>query len=307
MAGDPLPSWNDGETKNAIVDFVQRTTREGNPDFIPVPDRIATFDNDGCLWSEQPMYFQLAFAMDRIKAMAPDHPEWKNQQPYKALLEGDINAALAGGEHAILEIIMSTHAGMTAETFAQTVSDWLSTATHPRTGRPYNRMIFQPMVELLQYLRANDYKTFIVSGGGIDFLRVWAEEAYGIPPYQVVGSSGKVAYRNDEGGPRLVKLPELNFIDDKAGKPVGIHQHIGKRPVFAAGNSDGDYEMLQWTTSAPGYPRFGMLIHHTDADREWAYDRDSHVGQLAKGLDDAEQNDWIVIDMKADWSRIYPD
>jgi phosphoglycolate phosphatase-like HAD superfamily hydrolase len=304
---EALLSWNDGETKEAILDFVQRTTREGSPDFIPEADRIATFDNDGCLWSEQPLYFQLAFAIDRIKAMAPDHPEWEGQQPYQALLDDDVEAALAGGEHAILEIVMSTHAGMTAEEFDQTVADWLATATHPRTGRPYNQMIFQPMVELLEFLRANGYKTFIVSGGGIDFMRVWAEEAYGIPPYQVVGSSGKVEYRNDNNNPRMIKLPELNFIDDKAGKPVGIHQHIGKRPVFAAGNSDGDYEMLQWTTTGTGYPRFGMIIHHTDADREWAYDRDSHVGQLNKGLDDAEQYGWHIVDMKEDWSQIYPD
>ena len=304
--GDPLPSWNEGATKTAIQDFVERTTREGSPDFIPLPDRIATFDNDGCLWSEQPMYFQLAFAIDRIRAMAPDHPEWTDQQPYQAILEGDIPAALAGGEHAILEIVMRTHAGMTTEQFDQTVAKWLSTATHPRTGRPYNQMIFQPMVELLDYLRANGFKTFIVSGGGIDFMRVWAEEAYGIPPFQVVGSSGKVEFRAEDGPPRLVKLPELNFIDDKAGKPVGIHQHIGKRPVFAAGNSDGDYQMLQWTTTAEGYPRFGLLVHHTDGEREWAYDRDSPIGRLSQGLDDAERFGWTVVDMKNDWKAIYP-
>jgi len=253
------------------------------------------------------MYFQLAFAIDRIKAMAPEHPEWKNKQPFKALLEGDLKSALAGGERAILEIVMTTHAGMTTNEFNKTVSDWLTTATHPKTGKHYNEMIYQPMVELLEYLRANDYKTFIVSGGGVDFMRVWVEKVYGIPPDQVVGSSGKVKYEvNDDGTTNLVKLPELNFIDDKEGKPVGIHQYIGKRPVFAAGNSDGDYQMLQWTTTATGYPRFGLIIHHTDSEREWMYDRESHIGQLAKGLDDATKYSWVVVDMKADWERIYP-
>lgn len=303
---DPLPSWNEGAAKNAVLSYVEEVTDPARGNFIPVADRIATFDNDGCLWSEQPMYFQLAFAIDRIKAMAPEHPEWKDEQPFKALLEGDLDAALAGGEHAILEIVMTTHAGMTAEAFDNTVKDWLTTAVHPKTGKPYNEMIFQPMVELLQYLRANDFKTFIVSGGGVDFMRAWAEEAYGIPPDQVVGSSGKVKYEIVDGTPRLVKLPELNFIDDKEGKPVGIHQYIGKRPVFAAGNSDGDYAMLQWTTTGTGYPRFGMIVHHTDADREWAYDRDSHIGRLDKALDDAEQYGWVVVDMKNDWNVIYP-
>ena len=303
---DPLPSWNEGATKQSIIDFVAKTTKEGSTDFIPVADRIACFDNDGNLWSEQPMYFQLAFAIDRIKAMAPDHPEWKEKQPFKALLEGDLKTALAGGEHAILKIVMTTHAGMTTEAFNETVKDWINTTKHPKTGKPYNEMIYQPMVELLDYLRKNDYKTFIVSGGGVDFMRVWAEEAYGIPPDQIIGSSGKVKYEVKDGQPQMVKLPELNFIDDKAGKPVGIHQYIGKRPVFASGNSDGDYQMLQWTTAATGYPRFGLLLHHTDSEREWAYDRDSHIGGLDKGLDDAEQYGWVVVDMKNDWKTIYP-
>lgn len=302
---DPLPSWKDGETKRAIIEYISRTTTEGSADFIPVADRIATFDNDGTLWSEQPVYFQLAFAIDRIKAMAPEHPEWRTRQPFKALLEGDLKTALAGGERAIMEIVMTTHAGMTTDEFSKTVSDWMSTATHPKTGKHYNEMIYRPMAELLQYLRLNDYKTFIVSGGGVDFMRPWVEKAYGIPPDMVVGSSGKVKYEVNNGQPRLIKLPELSFIDDKEGKPVGIHQYIGKRPVFAAGNSDGDYQMLQWTTSAPGYPRFGLIVHHTDAEREWAYDHESHIGRLAKGLDDAAQYGWVVADMKRDWKEIF--
>lgn len=302
---DPLPSWNDGSSKKAIVDFVTRTTQESSVDFIPVADRIACFDNDGTLWSEQPMYFQLAFAIDQVKAMAPEHPEWKSKQPFKALLEGDLKTALAGGEKAIFEIVMKTHAGMNTDEFEKRVKDWMSTATHPKTKKHYNEMIFQPMVELLNYLRANGYKTFIVSGGGIDFMRPWVEQAYGIPPDQVVGSSVKVKYDTLHGNPILIKLPELNFIDDKEGKPVGIHQHIGKRPVFAAGNSDGDYAMLQWTTTALSYPRFGMIVHHTDSIREWAYDRQSHIGTLVKGLDDSAKYNWIIVDMKTDWNKIY--
>jgi phosphoglycolate phosphatase-like HAD superfamily hydrolase len=302
---DPLPSWHEGPTKQAIVDFVTKTTKEG-PDFIPVADRIACFDNDGTLWGEQPMYFQLAFAIDQVKAMVPQHPEWKAKQPFKAILEGDLQTALAGGEKAIFEIIMTTHAGMTTDEFELTVKNWMATATHPETGKHYNEMIYQPMVELLNYLRANGYKTFIVSGGGVDFMRPWVEQAYGIPPHQVVGSSVKVKYDTMDGRPVLIKLPELNFIDDKEGKPVGIHQSIGKRPVFTAGNSDGDYAMLQWTTTATGYPRFGMMVHHTDSVREWSYDRGSHIGRLEKVLNDAEKYRWVIIDMKQDWKIIYP-
>ncbi|UOK42246.1 MULTISPECIES: HAD family hydrolase [Flavobacterium] len=303
---DPLPSWNDGPTKQAIINFVKKTTTKGSVDFIPTADRIATFDNDGTLWGEQPMYFQLAFAIDRIRAMAPEHPEWKNQQPFKAILEGDIKTALSGGDHDILKIIMTTHAGMSTDEFSKTVDEWMRSAKHPKTGKHYNEMIYLPMVELLKYLRANDYKTFIVSGGGVDFMRVWVEKAYGIPPYMVVGSSGKVKYEvSKDGQPKLIKLPELNFIDDKEGKPVGIHQYIGKRPVFAAGNSDGDHQMLQWTTTATGYPRFGLIVHHTDAEREWAYDRESHIGQLSKGLDDAGKYGWVLVDMKKDWKTIF--
>jgi hypothetical protein len=254
------------------------------------------------------MYFQLAFALDRIKALAPKHPEWKTKQPFKSLLEGDLKTALAGGEKAVLETVLVTHSGMTTDEFEKSVKEWIATAIHPKTGKQYTKMIYQPMVELLTYLRANGYKTFIVSGGGVDFMRPWVEQAYGIPPDQVVGSSVKVIYEvNEDGTPVLIKLAELNFIDDKEGKPVGIYQHIGKRPVFAAGNSDGDYAMLQWTTTASGYPRFGMIVHHTDSVLEWAYDRQSHIGRLEKGLDDAAKYNWRMVDMKEDWKRIYPD
>ena len=303
-AKDPLPSWNDGASKKSIIDFVTKTTKSGGADFVPVADRIACFDNDGTLWSEQPMYFQLAFSIDRIKAMAPQHPEWKTTQPFQALLEGDIKTALSGGEKSLMQIIATTHSGMTTEAFEKTVKDWMATATHPATKKHYNEMIYQPMVELLNYLRSNGYKTFIVSGGGVDFMRPWVEKAYGIPSDQVVGSSGKVKYEIKDGQPVLIKLPELNFIDDKEGKPVGIHQYIGKRPVFTAGNSDGDYPMLQWTSTGSG-PRFGMIVHHTDAVREWAYDRQSHIGKLEKGLDDAPKYNWLIVDMKNDWKKIY--
>lgn len=302
----PLSSWNEGITKQAIIDFVEKTTTEGSADFVEVKNRIATFDNDGNLWSEQPMYFQLIFAIDRIKTMAPEHPEWKTIEPYKSILEGDVEKALAGGTKAIIQLVMTTHAGMTTDEFNQVVKGWLATAKHPKTGKPYNEMIYQPMLELLDYLRAHDYKTFIVSGGGVDFMRAWVEEAYGIPPHQVIGSSNKVKFEvSEDGTPQLIKQPELNFIDDKEGKPVGIYQYIGMRPVFASGNSDGDYQMLQYTTAGKG-PRFGLLLHHTDSVREFAYDRKSHIGQLNKGLDDADKMGWTVIDMAKDWKVIYP-
>ena len=302
----PLSSWNEGKSKQAIIDFVTKTTTEGSPDFVPLEDRIACFDNDGTLWGEQPMYFQLAFAIDQVKLLAPQHPEWKTTQPFQAILEGDMKTALSGGEKALFQIVMASHAGMSTDAYEKSVSDWIATAKHPVTQKHYNEMIYQPMVELLDYLRANGYKTFIVSGGGIDFMRVWAEKAYGIPPYQVVGSSVKSKYEvGADGKPFLTKLPELNFNDDKEGKPVGIHQHIGKRPVFTAGNSDGDYQMLQYTTSGSG-ARFGLIVHHTDSIREAAYDRASHIGRLEKGLDDAAKNNLLVVDMKNDWKIIYP-
>lgn len=302
---DPLPSWNEGAAKRSIIDFVTKTTKEGSSDLIRVADRIACFDNDGTLWCEQPMYFQLAFAIDRIKAMAPQHPEWKTKQPFKALLEGDMKTVMAGGERSLLQIVMTAHSGMTTDEFSKTVTDWMTSATHPKTGKHFNEMVYQPMIELLNYLRSNGYKTFIVSGGGTDFMRPWTEEAYGIPPEQVVGSSGKVKYEvKEDGTPVLIKLPEINFVDDKEGKPVGIHQHIGKRPVFTAGNSDGDYAMLQYTSTGTG-PRFGMIVHHTDSTREYSYDRQSHIGQLNKGLDDAAKYNWMIVDMKNDWKKIF--
>lgn len=302
---EPLSSWNDGESKQAIVDFVSITTQVGSPDFIPEADRIAVFDNDGTLWSEQPMYFQLFYAIDFIKKEASNHPDWQTREPFKSVLSGDLGSAIKGGEKALLEMVMVSHAGMTSDEFEKSVSTWLETATHPKTGKPYSQMVYQPMVELLEYLRSKGFKTFIVSGGGIDFLRVWAEKAYGIPPYQVIGSSIKSKYEVVNGEPVITKLPEINFIDDKEGKPIGIYQHIGQRPVFAAGNSDGDYEMLEYTSKGDR-PRFGMIIHHTDSLREYAYDRNSPIGRLEKGLDNASDFNWTIVDMKTDWKVIFP-
>lgn len=305
FAADPLPSWNNTGPKRSIVAFVGKVTTPGTPDFVPRAERIATFDNDGCLWSEQPMYFQAIFAFDRVKALAPKHPEWKTKEPFASVLKDDVKAALAGGEKALLEMIMATHGGMTTDEFSKTVTDWLATAKHPKTGLAYNEMVYQPMLELLSYLRENGFKTFIVSGGGIEFMRPWVEGVYGIPPEQVVGSSIKTKYELRNGKPVIVRLPEVNFIDDKVGKPVGINQHIGRRPIMAFGNSDGDFQMLEWTMAGEG-ARFGLLVHHTDAEREWAYDRDSHIGQLDKGLDEAGKRGWVLVDMKNDWNTIYP-
>ena len=306
QASDPLSSWNEGQTKQSILDFVEKVTAQGSPDFVPVTERIATFDNDGTLWSEQPMYFQLFFALDRVKALAAQHPEWKDKEPFASLLKGDMKKALAGGEKAILEIVMATHAGMTTTAFEKTVSDWIATAKHPKTGKRYTDMVFQPMLELLDYLRANDFKTFIVSGGGIEFMRPWTEAVYGIPPEQVVGSSIQTRFEMRDGQPVLMRMAKMNFIDDKEGKPVGINTHIGRRPIAAFGNSDGDLQMLQWTTAGDG-ARLALLVHHTDAQREWAYDRKSHIGKLDKALDEANAKGWTVVDMKTDWNRIYPD
>ena len=304
-AANPLPSWNDTAPKQSVTSFVEKVTKEGSADFVPPAERIAVFDNDGTLWSEQPMYFQLFFAIDRIKALAPQHPEWKDKEPFASLLKGDVKAALAGGEHALVQIVMATHAGLTTEEFEKVVNDWISTAKHPKTGKLYTEMVYQPMLELLTYLRANGFKTFIVSGGGIEFMRPWAEKVYGIPPEQVIGSSGGLKYELRDGKPALIKLPEIAHNDDKDGKPVGIQRHIGRRPIFAAGNSDGDFQMLEWTTSGKG-PRFGMIIHHTDAEREFAYDRESHIGKLAKGLDESAAKGWTVVSMKDDWKTIFP-
>ncbi len=303
---DPLPSWNEGSAKRSIIDFVARVTDPVSPNLVPEPERIAVFDNDGTLWSEQPMYFQLAFVIDRVKDLLPKHPEWKDKKPFKAVLEGDMKTVAAGGEGALLELVMATHAGNTTEEFAQDVKDWIATARHPETGRPYTDMVFQPMLELLTYLRANGFKTFIVSGGGIEFMRPWAEEVYGVPPEQVIGSSIKTRFEMRDGIPVLTRLPEINFIDDKDGKPVGINRHIGRRPIFAFGNSDGDLQMLQWTTAASG-ARFGGLVHHTDAKREYAYDRQSPIGHLDTALDEAKAEGWTVVDMKSDWKVIYPE
>ena len=304
-ASDPLPSWNDTATRSAIIAFVEKVTTPGSSDFVPAAERIATFDNDGTLWAEQPMYFQARFIFDRIKALAPQHPEWETKEPFASVLEGDVHSALAGGEHAILEMAMATHAGMTTAEFEKTVTDWITTAKHPTTGRLYTEMVYQPMLELLAYLRASGFKTFIVSGGGIEFMRPWTERVYGIPPEQVIGSSIKTKYELRDGQPVIVRLPELNFIDDKDGKPVAIQQHIGRRPIMAFGNSDGDFQMLEWTTAGTG-PRFGMLVHHDDADREWAYDRESHIGRLDRGLDEGPQRGWTIVSMKDDWKTIFP-
>jgi phosphoglycolate phosphatase-like HAD superfamily hydrolase len=300
-----LASWNEGQSKSAIVDFVERVVKEGSSDFVPVSERIATFDNDGTLWSEQPVYFQAAFAFDRVKALAPQRPEWKTQQPFKGVLEGDVKAVAASGEGGLAEILAATHAGNTTGEFEGIVRNWIESARHPKTNRLYTEMVYQPMLELLDYLRANGFKTFIVSGGGVEFMRPWVERVYGIPPEQVIGSRIRVKYEAESGIPVLLRLAEVDHVDDKAGKPVGIHQVIGRRPIAAFGNSDGDFEMLDWTTSAPG-PRLGLIVHHTDAEREWEYDRTSHVGQLIRGLDEAGKRGWIVVDMKRDWKVIYP-
>ncbi len=305
LVADPLPSWNDSASRAAIVAFVERVTKAG-PEFVPVPERVATFDNDGTLWAEQPMYFQLAFALDRVKALAPEHPEWKDKEPFASLLKGDLKAALAGGERAIVEIVMATHAGMTTDEFEQIVAAWLVTAKHPKTGRRYAEMVYQPMLEVLAYLRANGFKTYIVSGGGVEFMRPWTEKVYGIPPEQVIGSRIKTKFELRDGRPVLIRLPEVDFIDDKEGKPVGIHAQIGRRPVAAFGNSDGDLQMLQWTAAGAG-PRFCLYVHHDDATREWAYDRESHVGRLDKGLEEAKAKGWTVVSMKGDWKKIFPD
>jgi phosphoglycolate phosphatase-like HAD superfamily hydrolase len=304
-ADEPLPSWQDGPAKRAIVDFVARVTARGGPDFVPEPERIATFDNDGTLWAEQPMYIQMAFVLDRVKALAPQHPEWKEKQPFKAVLEGDLKALAASGEKGLIEVGMATHAGMTTEEFEQIVTDWLAVAKHPRFNRPYTECIYQPMVELLAYLRANGFKTYIVSGGGIEFMRPWTEKAYGIPPEQVIGSTIKTKFEVRDGTPVLMRLPEIDFIDDREGKPVSINKFIGRRPILAFGNSDGDQQMLQWT-AAGGGARFMGLVHHTDAEREYAYDRTSNFGRLDKALDEAKARGWTVVSMKDEWKTIFP-
>jgi hypothetical protein len=305
QAADALPSWNEGRAKQAIVDFVTRVTDPASRDFVPVTERIAMFDNDGTLWVEQPLYVQMVFALDRVKAMAPHHPEWQTREPFRSVLNDDPKGLIAGGEKALVQLVMATHAGMTTDEFRETVSGWLAEARHPRLKRPYTECVYQPMLELLAFLRANGFKTYIVSGGGIEFIRPWSEKIYGIPAGQVIGSSIKVRYELRDGNPVLVRLPEVDFIDDREGKPTGIHKFVGQRPIAAFGNSDGDLQMLQWTTAGSG-ARFALIVHHTDAEREWAYDRKSAVGRLDKSLDEAMAKGWTVVDMKNDWKTVFP-
>jgi phosphoglycolate phosphatase-like HAD superfamily hydrolase len=305
VAQDPLPSWNDTGPKKAIIAFVAKVTKEGTPDFVPVTQRIATFDNDGTLWAEQPLYFQFAFAIDRIKLLSAGHPEWKTQEPFASLIEGDIPRALARGEQDVIDAISVTHAGMTTDSFERIARDWVRTKRDARFKRPYISLVYQPMLELLNYLRANGFKTFIVTGGGIEFVRAFAEDAYGIPPDQVVGSSGRLKYQMRGNEPELLKLPAVDFVNDKDGKVVGIQKFIGRRPIAAFGNSDGDLQMLEWTAAGKG-PRLAVLVHHTDAAREWAYDRGSKIGGLDKALDMAVERKWTVISMKDDWNAIFP-
>jgi phosphoglycolate phosphatase-like HAD superfamily hydrolase len=304
FAADPLPSWNDTAPKKAIVAFFEKVTNERSPDFVPAPERIAVFDNDGTLWAEQPIYFQFQFAIDRVKALAPQHPEWKDKEPFNHLIAGDMKSFMAGGEKSVMAAMAASHSGMTTDEFDRAVKDWLRTAKHPKTGRRYTEMVYQPMLELLAYLRTNGFKTFIVSGGGAEFMRCFAEETYGIPPEQVIGSHGKVKFELKDGMPVLLKLPEVQFVDDKEGKPVGIQTFIGRRPIAAFGNSDGDQQMLEWTTAGNG-PRFALIVHHDDAEREWAYDRKSQIGTLDKAWDEAKAKGWTVVSMKDDWNRVF--
>ncbi len=300
-----LESWNDSPSKSALVSFVERTTIKSSPDYLPPEERIAVFDNDGTLWCEQPIYFQFAFAIDRVRAMAPQHPEWKDQEPYKSLLAGDTKGLLATGEKGIVQLMAASHAGITTDEFDAIVKDWLKTARHPKYKRPYNELTYQPMLEALAYLRSHGYKTYIVSGGGTDFMRTFAQQAYGIPPEQIIGTTGKLKYELRDGKGVLVKLPDVEFVDDGPGKPAGIHKIIGRRPVIAFGNSDGDYQMLEYTSTSPG-PRLSLIVHHTDGVREVAYDRASHIGKLDKALDQAPKAGWVLIDMKKDWKTIFP-
>lgn len=305
-AADPLPSWTDGASKKSIVEFVARVTRENSTDYVAPRERIAVFDNDGTLWAEQPYYFQLAFALERVRTLASVHPEWRTTAPFKAVLAGDTEALIASGQQGLVQIVAASHSGITTEDFNTIVGSWLVTAKHPRFERPYTELAYRPMLELLDYLRSQGFKTFIVSGGGVEFIRVFAEQVYGIPPEQVVGSSGatKFVAVGTNGKPALIKEPQIEFVDDGPGKPPGIHRFIGRRPLLAIGNSDGDLQMLQWTAGGPG-PRFVALIHHTDTDREYAYDRHSRVGKLDKALDEAQRQQWLIVDMKQDWQRIF--
>ena len=303
---ETLPSWAEGDAKARILEFVAATTTKGSPDFVEPAARIAVFDNDGTLWGEQPMYVQLAFALDRVRQLAPQHPEWQTTEPFKSVLSGDMAGVAASGERGLLELVAATHAGMSAEEFEKIVSNWIEGSRHPTSGKPYTAHIFQPMVELIDYLKANEFAVFIVSGGGVEFMRPWTERVYGIPPENVVGSSIKTKYELRDGHPAITRLPEIDFIDDGPGKPVGIHKFIGRRPIAAFGNSDGDFEMLEWTTAGPGRS-FGLIVHHDDAQRENAYDRDSHFGRLARGLDEASARGWTIVSIKNDWKVVYPE
>jgi len=304
-AADPLPSWNDGPSKQSIVRFVEQVATKGSATFLAAAERIANFDNDGTLWGEQPLYVQAFFLFDRIKALAPQHPEWQSQEPFASVLKGDIKGALAGGEHGLVEMAMATHAGMTSEEFDKIVSDWVASAKHPKTDRHFTEMVYQPMLELINYLKDNAFKVYIVSGGGVEFMRPWTERVYGIPPEHVIGSSIVTKFEMRDGKPVLARLPQVDFVDDGPGKPVGIQMRIGRRPLAAFGNSDGDLQMLQWTAAGAG-PRFCLYVHHTDAAREWAYDREGSIGRLDKGLDEAKAKGWTVVDMRQDWKVIYP-
>ena len=302
----PLSSWSDGDAKARIIDFVKAVTTEGNADFVDLDNRIAVFDNDGTLWGEQPMYVQLAFVLDRVKALAPQHPEWQTTEPFKSVLSGDLNGVAASGERGLVELVAATHAGMTSEEFSKIVADWIAKARHPKLDKPYTSLIFQPMLEVIDYLKQNGFKVFIVSGGGIEFMRPWTDKVYGIPAENVIGSSIKTKYEVRDGKPVIIRLPEIDFIDDKAGKPVGINRFIGRQPIAAFGNSDGDFEMLEWTTSGSGR-RLGLLVHHDDGEREYAYDRKSHFGRLDRGLDEGPKRGWTIVSMKTDWKSIYPE
>ena len=302
---NPLPSWNDVASKQNIITYVKEVTNPKSENFIPIEDRIATFDNDGNLWSEQPMYFQLYFVLDLVKELAENHPEWKTEQPFKAVLENDMQELAKHGEHGLIQLVMATHSGNTTEEFNAEVEHWIKTAKHPTKNVGFDKLVYQPMLELLQYLRANDFKTYVVSGGGVDFMRAFVSPIYGIPSEQIIGSRIKTEFEYKDGNAVIKRMPEMDFIDDKEGKPLNIQKIIGKKPVFSSGNSDGDLQMMQWAASNT-YKSFMLYVHHTDAEREWAYDRDSHIGRLDKGLDQAINDGWTVIDMKNDWKVIYP-
>jgi phosphoglycolate phosphatase-like HAD superfamily hydrolase len=303
-AQTPLASWNDGPSRQAILEFVAAVTKEGGQDYVAPVDRIAVFDNDGTLWSEQPLYFQLIFALDQVKVMAPKHPEWAQEQPFKAAIEGDHQALAAAGTEGLLKIVGVTHTNMTTQDFSEEVKQWVKTARHPRFKHPYTSLIYAPMRELLDYLRGNGFKTYIVSGGEVEFMRAWAQDVYGIPPEQVIGTTFVTEFQMRDGKPVLMRTPKLDYNDDGPGKPVSINKFIGRQPIFAFGNSDGDLQMLQWTAAGSG-KRFAGLVHHTDAKREWAYDRESKIGKLDKALDEATNKGWVIVDMEKEWKRIY--